>query len=165
LDTIRYPRKANNKNDRFHITVQHAVPKNEMPTVAQLKQWTRKVLQNKKLNVEITIRVVDVAEMTELNKQYRHKIGPTNVLSFPFDMSMSFVNGPPLVGDIVICAAVVNREAEEQGKSKTAHWAHMVIHGTLHLLGYDHETTMDASIMEPLEITILQELGFANPYQ
>jgi probable rRNA maturation factor len=147
------------------ITVQRTVPKNEMPTAAQLKQWAKKVLYGKALNVEITIRVVDTTEMTELNKQYRHKTGATNVLSFPFDMPMGFTDGPPLSGDIVICAAVVNQEAQEQEKSTTAHWAHMVVHGTLHLLGYDHETPTDADIMESLEITILQALGFSNPYQ
>ena len=152
--------------DAMHsITVQRAVPKNEMPTVLQLKQWAKKVLTRKTPDIEMTIRVVDITEMTELNTHYRHKSGATNVLSFPFDMPMDLTDEPPLLGDIVICATVVNQEAQTQEKSKTAHWAHMVVHGTLHLLGYDHESPTDADIMESIEITILKELGFPNPYQ
>ena len=101
--------------------------------------------------------------MTELNSQYRHKAYPTNVLSFPFDMPD--IEETPFLGDIVICASVVNEEAIEQNKLPEAHWAHMVVHGTLHLLGYDHETEADANIMEPEETHILHRLGFANPYQ
>ncbi len=147
------------------ITIQRAVPKNEMPAVTQLKQWAKKVLKRTTPDVEMTIRVVDLTEMTELNTQYRHKSGPTNVLSFPFDIPVGLTDEPSLLGDIVICAAVVNQEAQEQEKSATAHWAHMVVHGTLHLLGYDHEIPADADTMESLEITILKELGFPNPYQ
>lgn len=140
------------------ITIQRTVPKHEMPTVTQLKQWAREVLKRKESDIEMTIRIVDTAEMTTLNTQYRRKSGPTNVLSFPYDE-------PPLLGDIVICAEVVNREANEQEKTSTAHWAHMVVHGTLHLLGYDHEIPRDADEMESIEIAILNELGFANPYK
>ncbi len=148
------------------ITVQRAVPKNEMPTAAQLKQWAQEVLKRKTPDIEMTIRVVDTQEMTELNTHYRHKAGPTNVLSFPYDMSTDLIEDEfPLLGDIVICAAVVHQEAQEQNKPTTAHWAHMVIHGTLHLLGYDHEIPADADKMESIEITILKELGFPNPYQ
>lgn len=148
------------------ITIQRAVPKNEMPTTTQLKKWAKEVLKRKTPDIEMTIRVVDTQEMTELNTHYRHKTGPTNVLSFPYDMSTDLIEDEfPLLGDIVICAAVVRQEAQDQKKSITAHWAHMVIHGTLHLLGYDHEIPADADKMESLEITILKELGFPNPYQ
>lgn len=147
------------------ITVQRAVPKNEMPTATQLKLWAKAALKNRTPDIEMTIRVVDTVEMTELNIHYRHKTGPTNVLSFPYDMTTDLADEPPLLGDIVICAAVVQQEAQEQKKSPTAHWAHMVIHGTLHLLGYDHEIPTDADKMESIEITILKELGFPNPYQ
>lgn len=147
------------------ITVQRAVPKNEMPKALQLKQWAKTALKRKTPDIEMTIRIVDTDEMTELNTQYRHKTGATNVLSFPFEMPDELIDEMPLLGDIVICAAVVNQEAKEQGKTAIAHWAHMVVHGTLHLLGYDHENATDADIMESIEITILKELGFPNPYQ
>lgn len=148
-----------------HITVQSTVPKNLIPAASQLKQWAKEALKSKITDVEMTIRIVDIPEITELNTRYRHKSAPTNVLSFPFDMPEHLEGEPFLLGDIVICADIVNKEAKEQGKTQTAHWAHMVVHGTLHLLGYDHETTADADVMEPLEITILQSLGFPNPYQ
>jgi probable rRNA maturation factor len=147
------------------ITIQRAVPKTDMPAATQLKQWATKVLQSKSPDVEMTIRVVDIEEMTALNTHYRHKTGPTNVLSFPLDMPADMTDETPLLGDIVICAAIVNQEALEQNKSSSAHWAHMVVHGTLHLLGYDHENRADADAMESLEITILKRLGFSNPYQ
>lgn len=149
----------------YRIIVQRTVPKNVMPTATQLKQWAKAALKDKIAHVEMTVRVVDTTEITELNMHYRHKTGATNVLSFPFDMPMGLADEPPLLGDIVICATVVNQEAEAQGKLATAHWAHMVVHGTLHLLGYDHEIPADANIMEPLEISILKKLGFPDPYQ
>lgn len=152
-------------NVMHHIIVQRAVPKNVMPMATQLKQWASAALKDKITAVEMTIRVVDVTEITELNTHYRHKTGATNVLSFPFDMPMDLADEPPLLGDIVICATVVNQEAQIQGKSAIAHWAHMVVHGTLHLLGYDHETPADANLMESLEINILKKLGFPDPYQ
>ncbi len=147
------------------ITVQRAVAKNEMPAATQLKQWAKEVLKSKTPDVEMTIRIVTVAEMTELNTQYRHKTGATNVLSFPYDMPVGLDDGPVLLGDIVICANIVQQEAAAQGKPVIAHWAHMVVHGTLHLLGYDHETPADADIMESLEKMILKKLGFSDPYQ
>jgi probable rRNA maturation factor len=112
---------------------------------------------------QLTIRITDEAEIQELNRTYRHKDKPTNVLSFPFEAPPGVEI--PLLGDIIICAAVVAREAGEQGKPLQAHWAHMVIHGTLHLLGYDHIDETEAEQMEGLEITLLAGLGYANPYQ
>ena len=97
------------------------------------------------------------------NARYRHKPGPTNVLSFPFEADIPLE--VPLLGDLVICAAVVEREAREQDKPIEAHWAHMLVHGTLHLLGYDHVTDAQAHEMETTEIQLLQQLGFSNPYE
>ncbi|MCD6039318.1 MAG: ybeY [Gammaproteobacteria bacterium] len=147
-----------------HIIIQYAVPKNNVPAAIHLKKWAKEVLAHRATNIEMTVRIVDATEMTQLNTQYRHKQGATNVLSFPFEAPEGLKDEPSQLGDIVICASVVNQEAFEQGKSALAHWAHMVVHGTLHLLGYDHETLSDAKIMEPLEISILKELGFPPPY-
>jgi probable rRNA maturation factor len=147
------------------ITIQRMVPKDTMPAQSLLKKWAKKALESKTSPAELNIRIVDIAEITELNSHYRHKSGPTNVLSFPFDMPEEAQEELLVLGDIVICAAIVNQEAQAQDKTQTAHWAHMVVHGTLHLLGYDHETDADAAIMELKEITILSTLGFNNPYQ
>lgn len=148
----------------YHITVQRTINKNDMPPLHYLKRWAKQTLKSKMETAELNIRVIGQSEMTELNSQYRHKAYPTNVLSFPFDMPED-IEETPFLGDIVICAPVVNQEAIDQNKTQDAHWAHMVVHGTLHLLGYDHETEADANIMEPEEIQILHTLGFANPYQ
>jgi probable rRNA maturation factor len=109
------------------------------------------------------VRITDEAEIRELNATYRGKDYATNVLSFPFEAPPGV--DIPLLGDIVVCAAVVAREAAEQEKPLQAHWAHMVIHGTLHLLGYDHIEEADAEEMEGLEIRLLADLGYANPYE
>ena len=109
-----------------------------------------------------TIRVVDEAESAEFNGRYRNKQGPTNVLSFPYE-SMAGVE-TDLLGDLLICAPVVRREAESQGKSIDMHFSHLVVHGILHLFGYDHQTTADAAEMEGLEIQVLEQHGYTNPY-
>lgn len=111
---------------------------------------------------EVTIRIVGEAEGRQLNQTWRQRDYPTNVLSFPFDSPP----GPdlPQLGDLVICAPVVLREALAQQKTPESHWAHLVIHGTLHLLGYDHQETAQAELMETLEINILTQLGYPNPY-
>ena len=111
---------------------------------------------------EVTLRIVGIAEGQELNNQYRGKDKPTNVLSFPFEAPAGITI--PLAGDLVICAPVVQNEAEEQLKEPAAHWAHMVVHGMLHLQGYDHINDEDAEAMEALEIRLLAQLGFGNPY-
>src|SRR5690606_500913 len=111
---------------------------------------------------ELSIRIVDRDEIQALNAQYRHKNTPTNVLSFPCELPPAV--DVPLLGDIVICAQVVQEEAAAQHKAELSHWAHMVVHGTLHLLGYDHMDDAEANEMESLEIEILNTLGFANPY-
>jgi probable rRNA maturation factor len=113
-------------------------------------------------NSELSLRLADIPEITQLNTRFRGQAKATNVLSFPADVPPDIP--VPLLGDIVICTDVVRREAEEQGKTLPAHWAHMTIHGTLHLLGYDHIDDEEAEAMEALEISILAGLGFPNPY-
>ena len=112
--------------------------------------------------LQLTVRIVDEAESRALNRQYRHCDRATNVLSFPFDAHP----GAPrrLLGDVVICAPVVEREAGEQGKPSQAHWAHLVIHGVLHLCGHDHQQERQARAMETVETRVLQQIGFADPY-
>ena len=132
-----------------------------LPSHEELEIWFTAALPNKKQNSEITIRIVDLEESQQLNSTYRGKDKPTNVLSFPADLPEEL--NIPLLGDLVICAEVVKREAEEQQKELNAHWAHMVIHGTLHLLGYDHEDDDEAEEMESLEISLLAAIGFADP--
>jgi len=112
---------------------------------------------------ELVVRVVDIKEIQELNRTYRHKDSPTNVLSFPFEAPEGL--DLPILGDIVICHEVVVNEASEQAKSVAAHWAHMVVHGVLHLLGFDHVDDTEAEEMEALEVKILAGLAYANPYQ
>jgi probable rRNA maturation factor len=148
----------------FEILIQRASRTIATPTVAELRYWAKSTLQHKITTAEMTIRIVDEKEMTMLNSTYRHQNKTTNVLSFPFDEDVDVELDIPLLGDIVICAAVVEREAFAQHTSLQAHWAHMVVHGTLHLLGFDHEIESDAVIMEAHEITILESLGFTNPY-
>ncbi|MFZ7136387.1 rRNA maturation RNase YbeY [Avibacterium avium] len=133
-----------------------------LPTEQQFQQWATAAVQAENLQPEITIRVVDEAESQSLNATYRGKDYPTNVLSFPFECPEEVEL--PLLGDLVICRQVVEREAQEQGKPLMAHWAHMVVHGCLHLLGYDHIEDAEAEEMESLETEIMQDLGFADPY-
>lgn len=147
-----------------HITIQFATDPSHAPKVTLLRKWAKKTLQSKMHPQELTLRIVGVEEMTALNAAYRHKSGPTNVLSFPFEMPEGISMPTMVLGDIVICADVVNQEAASQQKTVEAHWAHMIVHGIFHLFGYDHETDEDAAAMEALEIDILQQLGFGNPY-
>ncbi|MCK7546910.1 rRNA maturation RNase YbeY [Marinobacter koreensis] len=112
---------------------------------------------------EVTIRIVGALESQGLNHEYRGKDKPTNVLSFPFEAPAGITI--PLAGDLVICAPVVEREAIEQHKASEAHWAHMVVHGMLHLQGYDHIEDQDAEVMEALEIRLMHRLGYSNPYE
>ena len=149
----------------YSIITQIIAEKKTCPKKSLLHKWAEQALSKKIESAEITIRIVDIDEMTHLNSTYRHKAGSTNVLSFPFNLPDDIAMDIPILGDIVICADVVNREAREQNKSQEAHWAHMIIHGVLHLLGYDHETDQDAEKMEYLETEIMQSLGFNNPYK
>lgn len=133
-----------------------------LPAEDDFRRWVEAALAGRRGEAELTIRVVDAEESAELNGTYRHKPGPTNVLSFPFAAPPGVEL--PLLGDIVICAPVVVREAAEQGKMAPAHWAHMTVHGCLHLLGYDHIDPAEAEIMESLEKEVLSALGYADPY-
>ena len=135
----------------------------DLPGEADLRHWCELALRQRSADSELTIRVVDEAEARELNHTWRHKDYATNVLSFPADIPDGILD-IPLLGDLVICAPVVAREAAEQGKLLTAHWAHLVIHGCLHLLGYDHIEEAEAQEMETLERELLAELGHPDPY-
>lgn len=134
-----------------------------LPSNEQLNKWVNSALAQYNRPFELTIRLVEQEESQALNSQYRGKDKPTNVLSFPFEVPEGVELN--LLGDLIICAQVVSNEANEQGKTLTAHWAHMVIHGCLHLLGYDHISDDEAEEMETLEIDILKKLGFNNPYE
>lgn len=144
------------------LDIQIATDITPLPSFDDLYAWFVAALPNGKDDSEMTIRIVDAEESQTLNNTYRGKDKPTNVLSFPADLPDE-VN-IPLLGDLVVCAQIVSDEANSQGKTIHVHWAHMVIHGTLHLLGYDHEDDDDAHIMENLEISLLDSLGFPNPY-
>ncbi|WP_315567429.1 rRNA maturation RNase YbeY [Aggregatibacter aphrophilus] len=133
-----------------------------LPTAEQIEQWATVAVQPQTDEVEMTVRIVDEAESHALNLNYRGKDRPTNVLSFPFECPDEVEL--PLLGDLVICRQVVEREAQEQDKPVMAHWAHMVVHGSLHLLGYDHIEDDEAEEMESLETQIMTGLGFADPY-
>ena len=133
-----------------------------LPTAEQIEQWATAAVQPQSDEVEMTVRIVDEAESHALNLNYRGKDRPTNVLSFPFECPDEVEL--PLLGDLVICRQVVEREAQEQDKPLMAHWAHMVVHGSLHLLGYDHIEDDEAEEMESLETQIMTGMGFADPY-
>jgi len=134
----------------------------EPPSREAIQAWVQAALDGRLDEAELTIRICDADEIQALNRTYRHKDKPTNVLSFPFEAPPGVEL--PLLGDVIICAAVVAGEARAQGKTDEAHWAHMVIHGVLHLLGYDHIDEAEAEEMEAEEVGILARLGFADPY-
>ena len=144
------------------VDVQYAIDWPDLPDEGHLKLWANTALEDLKENAELTIRIVGEDEGTKLNEQWRKSQGPTNVLSFTHEAETEIA--PNLLGDIVVCAPVVAREAKEQDKDIDAHWAHMVIHGVLHLNGFDHIKPEDADCMESLEIKILKELNYNNPY-
>ena len=133
-----------------------------VPAEALFQAWAQAAWQGEHPS-EVTIRIVGALESQTLNHEYRGKDKPTNVLSFPFEAPAGIT--VPLAGDLVICAPVVEHEAAEQHKAPVAHWAHMVVHGMLHLQGYDHIEDGDAEVMEALEIRLLAQLGFGNPYE
>jgi probable rRNA maturation factor len=134
-----------------------------VPAAARVRAWVRHALGDG-IQGELGVRIVTLEEMADLNWRYRRKRGPTNVLAFPSEIAPLAGEEPTPIGDLVIAAAVVEREAGEQGKSREAHWAHIVIHGALHLVGYDHATERDARVMEDRERVLLAALGFPDPY-
>ncbi len=144
------------------IDLQIATQQQNIPTLTQFDRWVRAALPDTLSQVELTIRLVDVTESAELNETYRHKSGPTNILSFNYD-AMPGISQNSL-GDLAICAQRVEEEAVAQHKTLKSHFAHLTIHGILHLLGYDHINNDDAITMETLEIKILKELNIENPY-
>jgi len=134
-----------------------------IPKKKQFKHWLDAVLKNDNQDSEIVIRIVDEVEMIQFNEQYRNKKGSTNILSFPFEIPDGVKS--ELLGDLLVCAPVVEREAGQQNKKLEQHWAHLIIHGILHLLGYNHIVDVEAEEMEALEINILSTIGINNPYQ
>ncbi len=148
---------------KLHVDIQTACSQ-PVPAEEDIRRWIAAALHGRTTQeqVEVSVRIVDSDEMARLNETYRGKTGATNVLSFPAGLPVELAI--PLLGDIVICAPVVRAEAAQQGKTERAHWAHMAVHGTLHLLGYDHIEEEEAAIMEALESAILSELNYACPY-
>jgi probable rRNA maturation factor len=142
------------------VEIQQACAWPRVPADADFQRWATAAAKTSR--GELVIRIVEREESADLNDRYRGKAGPTNVLSFPFQVP----NGVPcdLLGDLIICAPLVQEEAESQGKLPDAHWAHLTVHGVLHLLGFDHRSEAEAAIMEAEEIAILRQLGYPNPY-
>lgn len=147
----------------YHIDIDIKSTSHKIPSPEKIERWICAALHSDELNqAEVSVYIVDEEEAKSLNFQYRGKDKPTNVLSFPADIPDEV--GVPLLGDLVVCAPVVEREAAEQGKSLEAHWAHMLVHGTLHLLDYDHIEEDEAEVMEALETRLLTQLNFPAPY-
>ena len=139
---------------KLALAVQYAVATEGLPTRAQVRRWVKAALAS---DAEITVRFVDTEEGQALNRDYRGKDYATNVLSFIYE-------SVPVMGDLVVCVPVVVREAQAQHKSAAAHFAHLVVHGVLHLQGFEHETDADAQAMEARETEIVTRLGYADPY-
>lgn len=144
------------------IEVQSNSKSNSQPDQVHIQQWVDAALEDFGEDVEIVVRIVDEQESADLNERYRHKQGPTNILSFPVEIPEGIDLN--LLGDLVICAPVLEKEALEQRKALPDHWAHIVVHGVLHLLGYDHIEDGESEVMENKEITILNKLNINNPY-
>lgn len=153
-------RSKNESGDSGFTNRQRASPR--VTGRKNFQRWLEGVLPQFQEVSEVTIRIVDEAESRDLNNTYRGKDKPTNVLSFPFEAPPEVEL--PLLGDLIICRQVVEREAAEQEKTVEEHWAHMVVHGSLHLLGYDHIEDSEAEEMEALETEIMQSMGYADPY-
>lgn len=155
-------RKTNINEKRIKITIQTIANNTFIPSRYFLQRWVNHALAQHVGISEVNLRIVSKKESADLNRTYRYKKGPTNILSFPFepppDISSAFL------GDLVICATLVNQEATQQAKTQLAHWAHLVMHGCLHLIGYDHTHDQDALKMETMEIQLLENLGYENPY-
>lgn len=150
---------------RLELGVSYAAPRRGVPSAASFRRWVEAALAGARHRepAELAIHIVGTREGRVLNRQYRDKNYATNVLSFPVELPRGV--SVPLLGDLVICAPVVTREAREQGKSSRTHYAHLTVHGTLHLLGYDHQNARDAERMEALETRILAALGIEDPYR
>lgn len=156
---------------RLDVTVQIATDRRGVPHARTLASWARAAYESAERRQPqlsrpraLTIRIVGASESRRLNRTWRGKDKPTNVLSFPAGPLETAIPELPELGDLAICAPIVAREAREQGKPALFHWAHMIVHGVLHLLGYDHEDERDAERMEALEVRILARMGIDNPY-
>lgn len=150
----------------LEVSVSYALPRAGIPSATSFRKWVAAALKGRIREADLAIRIVDTKEGQSLNHHYRGKDYATNVLSFPAELPEGLPKGVkmPLLGDLVICAPVVAREAKEQGKPLNDHYAHLTVHGTLHLLGWDHEDDKEAEAMEQLEREILAELGIEDPY-
>ena len=153
---------------RLEVSVSYALPRAGLPAAVSFRRWVAAALEGRIREADLAVRIVDDKEGRALNRHYRGKDYVTNVLSFPADIAegVKLPKGVkmPLLGDLVICAPVVAREASEQQKALNAHYAHLTVHGTVHLLGWDHEDEREAECMEQLEREILAGLGIADPY-
>jgi probable rRNA maturation factor len=158
-------RRARRNPDRHQIEVQWGLARAVgFPDDASIRRWVCAVLEYvRSPAISICIRWMSVAEIAGLNSRYRDKEGGTNVLSFPCEGEI--VNGRQLMGDLALCASVIQNEAAEQSKTLESHVAHMVIHGTLHLAGYDHVDVVDAKEMEAIEVELMADFGFSDPYE
>ena len=179
---VNSPRRATKKSvvrrakqdPVLHLDVQAVVKRVGVPTNKKLQAWAQAAYlvhhaahggrrKQTVMPVQVSLKLVGSAESRRLNLQWRDQDHATNVLSFPAGEQFEFEPVPSL-GDLAICVPVVTREAKQQGITQEAHWAHLIIHGVLHLLGYDHEKVRDAAVMEACEVALLEQLGFANPY-
>ncbi len=151
---------------RLDVSVHYALPRTGIPAAVSFRKWVAAALENRIREADLAIRIVGTKEGRALNRHYRGKDYATNVLSFPAELPEGLPAGVrlPLLGDLVLCAPVIAKEAREQKKPLAAHYAHMTVHGALHLLGWDHEDACDAECMEKLEREILAELGIDDPY-
>ncbi|MGY0503762.1 rRNA maturation RNase YbeY [Luteimonas sp. e5] len=151
---------------QLEVSLSYGAPRKGVPAPASFRRWVRAALEGRVRDADLAIRIVDAEEGRAFNRHYRGKDAPTNVLSFPAERPPGLPAKArfPLLGDLVICAPVVASEAAAQGKALNAHYAHLTVHGTLHLLGWDHQDDADAQAMEQLEREILAGLGIDDPY-
>ena len=163
MNDTKTKKQAPRRVIKLKVNIQRATKTPNLPSNQRIRTWVRAALAGRVPQAELTIRVVGTREAARLNRTWRGKKGPTNVLSFPTDDRYGLAAG--FLGDIVLCAPVIVREAMQQGKSLGAHWAHMIMHGTLHLLGYDHVKPAEARKMESLEKKLLATLSIADPYK
>ena len=152
--------------DRLDVSVSYALPRAGLPAANSFRKWVAAALAGRIREADLAIRLVDAREGRALNRHYRGKDSATNVLSFPAELPEGLPEGVrlPLLGDLVLCAPVVAREAREQRKPLAAHYAHLTVHGVLHLLGWNHEDEREAECMEALEREILAGMGIDDPY-